>query len=169
LDPVSTPLDRKSTTLAAKATGASRSYVADAKALKAAAPEDFDAVKRGEMTLPQAKRKRDERDERIRTLHEQGYATGEIRKLLGCSAATVQDAKRRLNPAKRDTNPLRGITNYAIEFCDTWDAVLTAGKAHLASATPEQIEELAEQLEELRRKTSELIECARALSVGGAA
>jgi len=57
LPEVSDPHGRESRAKAAAITGVSPRYVSDAKALKAAAPEDFDAVKRGEMTLPQAKKK----------------------------------------------------------------------------------------------------------------
>jgi hypothetical protein len=40
----------------AEACGTNRQYVADAKKIKEADPEAFEAVKRGEKTVPQAKR-----------------------------------------------------------------------------------------------------------------
>lgn len=49
--------DREAAAQAAKATGANRQYVADAKALKAASPEAFEEVKSGKVSLPKAKAK----------------------------------------------------------------------------------------------------------------
>ena len=40
---------------ASKAFNVSRGYVAEAKAIKAKSPDTFEAVKRGEKTLPQAR------------------------------------------------------------------------------------------------------------------
>lgn len=48
--------DGKATSQAAKLTGTNRQYVADAKKLKADAPEEFEQVRSGAKTLPEAKR-----------------------------------------------------------------------------------------------------------------
>lgn len=61
-------LDGEATAQAAKITGTSRSYVADAKSVMKKAPDLFDKVKTGEITLPQAKQevKRQEKREEMK-------------------------------------------------------------------------------------------------------
>lgn len=49
-------MERKAITQAAKATGANRQYVADARAIKNEAPALFEEVKAGGKTIPEAKR-----------------------------------------------------------------------------------------------------------------
>lgn len=100
---------------------------------------------------------RAQRDEQILALHAQGIGAGEIAKSLGCEVSTVHGAKRRLGLSARDNNPLRGLTDYAIEFCDTWDIALAADGSQWANAAPEHVAELKTRLELLKQKTSTLI------------
>lgn len=103
--------------------------------------------------------RREARDEEIRALHEsEGIGTKEIAKRLGVAPATVIDAKSRmgLNP-KPDGNPLRRLTDYAIEFSDTFDLAI-GNPSQWAGASPEQIDALVGHLRALRSKTHTLIQ-----------
>lgn len=120
--------------------------------VKAAAPQTPAA----HTTDPRVQ-KRSARDDEVRLLFEQNLGSLEIAKKLGCSRTVVQEAKLRLGLGqKRDTNPLRRLTSYAVEFCDTWSMALDADRV-FAGATRDQAEELTSHLRELVTKTNALI------------
>lgn len=62
--PVATPEANKAREQAAKLTGTNSKYVSDAKAVKEKAPDLFEKVKNGEITLPQAKQRVKSNDDR---------------------------------------------------------------------------------------------------------
>jgi hypothetical protein len=99
------------------------------------------------------------RDAEVATLLEDGLNVGEVAQRLGVSRGVVFDSKRRLGLTKnasRIGNPLAGLTEYAVEFTDTWESAL--GKPERwETATEEQRRELLLKLRGLVAVTRRLI------------
>jgi hypothetical protein len=126
------------------------------EAAKTPAPSIPDSPSKPTSSDPRVIRK-DARDVRIRSMVEEGKSVGEISKVLHCSKGLIHQAivRMSLRPRKEE-NPLRRLTAYAVEFCDTWDVVILANPSW-ASATPEQVSTLIGHLQDLNRKTNQLI------------
>lgn len=101
--------------------------------------------------------RRGERDEQVRALHGEGLGPQEMAEKLGCSVATVYQAKRRLGLRELNDNPLRRLTDFAIEFYDTWEMALNADVPPWSTATPEHVAELTKHLKLLHQRTYTLI------------
>lgn len=98
------------------------------------------------------------KDANVLALIEQNLGPLEISKQLGCSPGYVQSAKERLGLLRnKDENPLRRITDFAVEFCDTFEMFIAKDVSSWSTATPDNVLELINHLRILQKKTKTLI------------
>ncbi len=99
-----------------------------------------------------------ELDTKVKDLTSQGYGTGDIAKQIGCDAANVSHAKRRLGLTRgTNANPLAGLTEQAIEHAGVWEFALETLNHKMSSATQQQRDALSDELKGLMRAVKRLV------------
>ncbi len=98
-------------------------------------------------------------DQVVRDAVARGMGSDEIAKEYGFARHQVQHSKKKLGLTKySDTNPLKRLTDFAVEFDDSLRDAVTITEANWANASADQFDDALEKLNQLKATIGQVVQ-----------